>query len=246
MPISPRLRASLLHLAGSLAVAGLALILVYRIWYPAPMDQALAVTHVFLILMGVNIFIGPFLTLIVFKPGKKYLAFDLICIVVLQLLAFGYGLSAVAAGRPAWIVFNQDRFDLVRAFEIDPGAARAAAEIYRQPSWLGPRWVAAAPPDDVEARNRVLFEALSTGVDVPHRPNLYFPLEQAADTIRAHAAPLDDLLAYNDKANVAATLARHPEADAWLPLNSRNAALVVLIEKKSARVIAAVDLRPWR
>jgi hypothetical protein len=196
--------------------------------------------------MGVNIFIGPFLTLIVFKPGKKYLAFDLICIVVLQMLALGYGLSAVAAGRPAWIVFNQDRFDLVRAFEIDPRARDAAAEAYRQPSWTGPRWVAAAPPDDVEARNRILLEALSTGVDVPHRPNLYFPLEQAADAIRAHAAPLDSLLDYNDKTRVAASLARHPDADAWLPLNNRRASLVVLIEKKSARVIAIVDLRPWR
>ena len=44
-----------------------------------------------LLMIGVDVVIGPLLTLIVFDPKKKHLKFDLVVIAALQLAALAYG-----------------------------------------------------------------------------------------------------------------------------------------------------------
>ena len=117
--MSIRLKAFFLHLSLSAVIALLALLLVFGLWYPAPLHTAVGVTHIFLLLLLIDVVLGPLLTLLVYKAGKKTLVFDLAVIAVLQLSALGYGLWTVAEGRPAWLVFNADRFDLVRVLDID-------------------------------------------------------------------------------------------------------------------------------
>ncbi len=107
-----RIKAFLMHLAVSAVIALLAVLLVFQIWYPAPLHEALGVTDIFLLLPLVDVILGPLLTLLVFKLGKKTLIMDLAVIACLQLAALGYGLWTVAEGRPAWIVYNADRFDV--------------------------------------------------------------------------------------------------------------------------------------
>lgn len=51
---------------------------------------------------------------------------DLTVIAVLQLGALSYGLWTVAEGRPAWLVFAVDRFELVRVLDIDKRKLDAA------------------------------------------------------------------------------------------------------------------------
>lgn len=107
------------HLAISLGIAGIVVWLIFWEWYPSPLHKALAVTDIFLLLLAVDVVLGPCLTLLVCKAGKKNLYFDLAVIFSLQLAALGYGLWTVAQARPAWLVFNVDRFDLVQVIDID-------------------------------------------------------------------------------------------------------------------------------
>lgn len=51
------------HLAASLAVVGVYLLLVYFVWYPAPYYELEQVIYVVAILAGVDVVIGPLLTL---------------------------------------------------------------------------------------------------------------------------------------------------------------------------------------
>ena len=243
--MKPRFRAFLIHLVGSISLGLLAVALVFLVWYPAPLHRAVGVTAIFLILMGVDVVIGPVLTLIVFNPGKKTLRFDLTVIVILQIIAFGYGISTVAEGRPAWLVFNVDRFDLTRAYEIDDRRLNEAQPEYRTAPWFGPRWVSARTPADAEQRNTLTFEAVFAGVDLPQRPDLYQPLAAEADALRQKAHPLDLLLRYNPPDSVKATLAKWPNADAWLPMMAPAKPVTVLLRKDSAEVMAIVDLKPW-
>lgn len=124
----------------------------FFLWYPSPLHAAVGVTKIFLILIAVDVVLGPCLTLLVYKQGKKSLVMDLSIICALQVGALLYGVHAMADGRPAWLVFVDDHFSLVRANEIDERKLAAAEMEYRSPSWWGPKWVSVAEPKNIEEK----------------------------------------------------------------------------------------------
>ncbi len=243
--MSSRFQTFLIHLAISALIALAVIGLVFFIWYPAPLHTAVGVTQIFLILLAVDVVLGPLLTLLVYKVGKKTLVMDLTVIVVLQLGALSYGLWTVAEGRPAWLVFAVDRFELVRVLDIDERKLDQADLAYRQSSLLGPHWVAASNPSDSDERNDLVMESVFGGADLAQRPNLYQPLNAQANAIQQRVLELSKLSEFNDIESVSTLLAVHPRADAWLPLRANNQDMVVLMHKASAEVVAIVDLRPW-
>lgn len=240
-----RIKAFSLHLTISALIALAVIAVVFYLWYPAPLHNAVGVTNIFLIILAVDVVLGPLLTLLVYKVGKKTLVMDLTVIAVLQVAALGYGLWTVAEGRPAWLVFAADRFDLVRILDIDERKLDQAPAQYRKPSLLGPQWVAAVSPTDNSEKSDILLESVFAGVDIAQRPNLYQPLELQKEAIQQRLLELSALPAINTAESIEAVLAKHPSADAWLPLRASNQDMVVLMRKDTAEVIAIVDLRPW-
>ena len=164
---------------------------------------------------------------------------------VLQLAALAYGLHTMAVARPAWMVFNKDRFDIALAQDLDQRHLEATKPEYRHAPWSGPRWVASAAPSDPTASFDLMMEAGQGGPDLPQRIDLYFPVEQSADAIRAKALPLADLEKYNPPADVANVLKQWPDADAFLPLMAKVQPMTVLVRKADSKVIAIVALNPW-
>lgn len=240
-----RFKAFLIHLGLSATIASLALVLVFCVWYPAPLQIATGVTSIFFLLLAVDVMLGPVLTLIAYKVGKKSLFFDMLVIACLQLAALSYGLWSVAEGRPVWLVFNVDRFDLVRVPDIDERKLAQAEERYRAPSWFGPQWVAAVSPVDIDERNALVLESVRGGSDLPHRPNYYQPLPDLHDKIRARLKPLNELEHFNSADAVQSVTQHWPEADTWLPLKASVQSMVVLMRSDRAEVVSVVDLRPW-
>lgn len=240
-----RLKAMLIHFAGSLLLAAGALGLVYGLWYPGPLGQAVGVSGIVLLLLGVDVVLGPMLTFAVYQPGKKSLRFDLAVIVAVQLAAFGYGIATIAQGRPAWLVFNADRFDVAQASDLDTRYAAEALIEFRAPPWTGPGWVASVNPEDPEARNQLVLESAGGGSDLPQRVDLYRPLAREAENLRARARPLGELEAFNAADAVWAAVSAWPQADGWLPLMARAQAMVVLLDTAQGRPIAIVELHPW-
>lgn len=240
-----RLRAFSVHLSISILIALAAMVIVFYIWYPAPLSIAAGVTKIFLLILVVDAALGPLLTFIVYKKGKKSLKMDLTIIALLQFGALSYGLHTVAEGRPVWLVFAADRFDLVRVADLDLRYADKVKPEYRAPSWTGPRWVAALPPEDAQENSDITVEAVFSGLDLQHRPYLYQPLAMAEKAIQKRALPLSKLTEFNASAEVDTILKRWPSADAWLPLQANIQPMVVLINQKTATVVAVVDLFPW-
>lgn len=243
--MSVRVKAFLIHLSSSAVISLIVLLLIFQVWYPAPLHAALGVTHIFLLLLIVDVVVGPILTLLVFKVGKKTLVFDLAIICLLQLSALGYGIWVVAEGRPAWLVFNVDRFDLVQAIDIDARYLDKADTKYSSAPWFGPQWVAADRPVDKAQRQTIMLEAVIWGSDIAQRPNLYSPIDQFAGDISNRAQSLERLNNFNENEVVINTLKRWPAAAAWLPLKARVRPMVVLLGKNRSEVIAIVDLNPW-
>ena len=66
-----RLRAFLIHFIGSILLVCLASALVFLIWHPAPLHQAVGATNMFVIIMAVDVVLGPLMTLIVYKRRRR-------------------------------------------------------------------------------------------------------------------------------------------------------------------------------
>ena len=108
-----RFRAAGCHLGISLAIASLVLFVVYQYWYAGPLAAVAGVGTILVLLLAVDVSLGPIMTFMVFDRRKKSLPMDLALIGMVQLLALGYGLHTVEAGRPHYLVFVKDRFEAV-------------------------------------------------------------------------------------------------------------------------------------
>lgn len=243
--MSARIKAFAIHLVGSIILAACALVMVFQVWYPAPLEQALGVTHIFLLMLGIDVILGPILTLIIFKKNTRLLKIDLTIIIVVQLIVFSYGLTTVAKGRPAWLVFSTDQFYLVRVADVESKKAALAPAEYRHVPWLGPQWVAVRLPDTQEQRRQLVSETLSAGGGLFSSPNLYSPIETASAKIQKKARTLAELQQYNSAQVIHTTLAQWPTATKWLPLWTNSAGATVLLNKNN-EVVSIVSLNPWK
>jgi hypothetical protein len=180
-----RWEASGLHLLISVAIAGVALAFMLLVWYPPPLFEAAGGNDLLFILVAVDVIVGPLITLLIFKPGKWGLKFDLAAIGALQIAALVYGLSIVYLARPAFIVFVKDRFEVATAVQLEPeNLAQAKYEQFSRPPFGGPQLAAAEFPTDLGERNKLVELALA-GFDLHHFPKYWRPYEEQAKEIAA-------------------------------------------------------------
>lgn len=240
-----RLKAFLWHLSASVVLALMAIAIVFYYWYPAPLAEATGVISIFLLLLIIDVVLGPLVTFIIAKPGKKSLKIDMAIIITIQLAAFIYGMSVVADGRPVWLVYNKGQVDLVQAYQLNNSYRDNASEDYRRKGWVGPQWVSAKSPEDPVARNTLFFESLSLGIDLPQRPDLYAPFSAESAEIEHAAKAVGTLYLFNKKDKVDEQLRQWPQADAYLPLVAPVQSMVVLIDRANSEVFAIVPLNPY-
>jgi hypothetical protein len=126
-----RWQAAPIHLLISAVIATLVVGTMLLVWYPQPYFLAAGGITLVLLLVGVDVVLGPLLTLIVFDPKKKSLKIDLAIIAALQLAALAYGGWTMFSARPVYVAFAGDRFHLVAANEISPADLDKAAMEYR-------------------------------------------------------------------------------------------------------------------
>ena len=65
-----KLKAFSIHLSASASVISIYLLIVFLVWYPHPYYLIEKVWDVIRIVIGVDVFIGPLLTFVVYKAGK--------------------------------------------------------------------------------------------------------------------------------------------------------------------------------
>ncbi|TCB60675.1 type IV pilin accessory protein [Acinetobacter terrae] len=236
MIVSKRIRFFLRHLSCSMFIALLMIGLVFFVWYPVPLATAEGVTHIFLMLLTIDVMLGPLLTFLVYKEGKKTLKMDLSIIVFVQILAMSYGVYSIAQSRPVWIAQNGAIFQLVRANAVLPEDQAQAKLEYRKPGWGKLQWVAV---DQTHPQYQRYTEHTLV-------PNLYTKLAAAESRIRQFSQPLENLKTFNNEQATEKQLKAYPEANAWMPLRTTGLGLVVLLNKQQGKVLGVVDLRPWQ
>ncbi|ENU95564.1 hypothetical protein F970_01743 [Acinetobacter sp. CIP 102082] len=243
--MSKRLKFFLSHLSLSFLIALLVIGLVFFIWYPSPLATAVGVTHIFLMLLVIDVILGPLLGLLVYKESKKTLKFDLSVIILIQIAALCYGVYSIEQGRPAWLVYNVDRFELVRKNELVDTNIQHAQPQFQKPSWFKPQYVATEFAKDTQQRNDEMFAEVFSGISIAQKPERYVPLIKVKHQIQQRAQNLELLKQFNDQQSVQKILAKYPQADAFVPLKATAVDMTVLINKEKGEVVKIVDLRPW-
>lgn len=251
--IALRLKAGGVHLGISTLVALIAMALIFLIWYPGNLAVAQGVDWLVLILIGVDVVLGPLMTTLVFNPGKgwKLLKMDLAIIGTLQLCALLYGMHTIFGGRPAYVVYNVDRFDVVAAVELNAESLALARERGQVgPSWWGPRTVAARLPSRrSDARSAILFSAMAGGADLPQLPEYFVPYVDEKAAVLKHLRPMEDLRKVNNldavKWKELIDSFGRPEAElGYLPMRANARDGSVVVNAKTAEVLGIRLLQP--
>ncbi len=248
-----RPRAFFSHLTLSAVLVGSVCALIFFVWYPHPYFQAVGAWDALRVLIGVDLVVGPALTLILFKPGKRGLLFDLCFIACVQAAALVYGVTVIYTERPYVNVFAVDRFTTYPYPDIEGEQwvdAVAAGRLDAKP-WRGPALVVATRPTDLAASQRLLDETLFGGKpDIDRRPEFWSRYEEEAAQIVKAQRPLSALRAARPEA--AATIAAlpkrldRPEASlGFVPMEARNRDVTMIVDATTGEPLEVIDVDPW-
>lgn len=247
-----RWKAAGLHLLICVLVAASVILLMLAIWYPRPLFEAMGAERLVMILIGVDVVIGPLITLIVFTPGKArhLLKFDLTVIACLQLAALAFGVYVVFEARPVYVVFAKDRFEVTSANEIQPAErAKVTRPEFAALPLGGPVIIGVEMPADPDEQVRITLSGLA-GADLKTYPQYYVPYAEQAKLAAAKARPIALLRANHPESRKEITAAveatgRKEDEVGYLPLRARRMDMVVLVDAKDGKVLAFLPVDPW-
>ena len=241
-------RAFLIHLGISASVVGLAILVIFAFWYPPPYFQVIGTWSVLRVLIAVDLVLGPLLTLLVFRRGKKRLVFDMSVIVAIQVSALVYGLAVIYQERPYAAVFVVDRFEILTRSEVD--LSRATPDLRHKPL-RGPLLAVALVPTDMEERIALIEEVLAGKPDIQYRPEYWTAYGPAADVVLKKSKPLRELTPpanAEDTALAEQTLARFAGGATelrFLPIMGKAGPATLLLDGETAQPLHAVAVKPW-
>ncbi|MEJ6021483.1 TfpX/TfpZ family type IV pilin accessory protein [Ramlibacter sp. PS4R-6] len=246
-----RLRAALVHLAISAGIAALAATLVFALWYPYPYRDISGGRELFLIVTGVDVILGPLITLTIFNLAKprRELVLDLSVVACIQLAALGYGLWTVAVARPVHMVFEFDRLRVVHGVDVPEDLLAQTPPGVQAEPWGGPTLLAVRPFRDANENMQATLVAMQ-GIQLAARPDLWQPYDQARPRVTAAAQPVEALRRRMPAKAPAldaalASLGRDAARTKYLPLVSRKLAWVAFIEPATGDVVGFAPVDPY-
>lgn len=241
-------KAVFLHFLFSLIVVSGLMAIIFFIWYPAPFFRINGAENVLRTLIGVDLVLGPALTLYLYRPGKKGLWIDMWFIAIVQLSALVYGTFVIYNERPQYMVFSVDRFTVLAGRDLRD----VDGEIdVCPPAGSAPCVVVAQMPDDLKEREDLMFRALEGGVQLEQLPRYWSTLASTADVVLERAEPLQRI-AERDSAwqdDIDRLLARHARDAAslrYVPVVNKDLdGFALVIDARTAQTVDVLLVDPW-
>lgn len=243
-----KLKAATYHLLLSAFIISLVILIMFTLWYPGAYFNLMGGKSLIYLIGGVDIFIGPLLTFIVFKKNKKSLRFDLTCIGILQVTAMSYGLYVMFAARPVFTVFNIDTFQVVSPVDITPNElALGKKEEWRNFPITGPKLVAIAEPDKSNKWEWNFAKAASHSA--ARYPKLYGDYKSHKDQVIKVGKPLSALINFNpsNKQSVDKFITKQNKpitSYLYLPAVSIVNEMVAVVDARTGDFIEIIDAHP--
>ena len=245
--MSERIKAFLIHLVISLVALAAILYVVVFIWYPPPFFAADGGWQGVRIIMGVDLVLGPLLTLAVYNPAKGLtkLKRDLITIGIIQVCSLAVGTWIVADQRTRMVSFANNRF--VSMTETQIRESGISEQVYASLKTQHPPMAYVRLPDDPAEREQVVMGNLG-GTPLFKRGDLYEPLTREnrmkivdqgfnidhVASVNPDLRPIvDEFLRQND---------RSADQVVALPLYCRYAVLSLILDAESGEIIDTLDI----
>ena len=221
----------------------------YWSWYPEPTFGIVGVLPIMLMLIAVDLILGPLLTLIVYKHGKPGLKFDLSVIALVQIVALVYGAHTLYEEKPHYLVFAIDRLEFVAQKDIDPLVMRFDES--ETEHFAGLVQIYAKRPEDPEVfaqyLNSVMFEGQP---DLERRPEFWEPWSEGVDIIKQQVKPIEGIEPASAQEQELLDQAiedyagDHPSLG-LLPIGGIEEDVGLLLDRDSLEIIDVVYANPW-
>ncbi|HTV50513.1 MAG TPA: hypothetical protein VME21_04945 [Steroidobacteraceae bacterium] len=241
-----RLKAFGFHLLGSVTMLTLVMGVLYLGWYHWPGWYLTGMPTLALVVISVDVVLGPLVTLLIASPAKRArtLAGDIAVIVAVQLCALAYGAHTLWGGRPLYYAFSEDRVEAVQAQDLD---AKEIALARTQnpgftPHWYSlPRWVWAPLPKDDKTSRQIIASAISGGNDVVDMPRYFKDWAQGSSTLRERLKPLDKLTDFTglERQSLREQLTKlglDPTRPDYLLMTGRTRPVLLVMDHQSLRI----------
>ncbi len=245
--IKTKLKASLYHLLISAGVVSIVLSFIFFYWYPGMLAEVSGLTKIVIIMVSIDLVLGPLLTFVVFKPNKPKLAFDLGIIALIQITALSYALFTIYEGHPLYIAYAGGHFTLISANEVNPN--EATHEAFKKSKLSGrPSIVYVKQPEGAKEAEELMFDIFAGAPDIDRRPKLYEPINDHLDDIFSNSIKPEKLLAQEDsKREFMKFIDRYGDHQnfAFLPLSGRGKDVIWALSKKTGKPVGIIDVDPW-
>lgn len=237
-----RLRAAAIHLAITSALVGAFVALALGILYPPPLLALQGGIKIVTLLVVAEVVLGPLLTLVVFKPDKKYLAFDLAIIAIIQLAAFVYGAYAIVSQRPAYMAFSVNRFFVVSAADVE-GIPPPSVSTGPQYGSLGPKVVFVKPSPEDSGGWSATFGVLLGDPSNVRQANNYEAFPYSLDTLSRETLVAADVLPYYE--GKVERIARHagkdPDAMYYFQVKGGSGKGIAVVDSATGHLVGIVE-----
>lgn len=230
----PRINAFLVHLAISFVIFLIPAYLIAFHWYPLPYFHTDGGWRGIRIITGAYLVLGPLLTLIVYKPGKPGLKFDLTLIGLAQAAALSWGIWVIYTERPVAVVYTLNYFTPVSGkvltkmeFPLDNLVTYGDKT---------PVSVYVDLPLNFEQRQKYLAQAVSSGTPLYLFTNLYKKFDpESLQILRQNSDQLYKHLESDEKGKqlLNTFFQVHPELYnryLFIPLHSRYKRQVIVLD----------------
>lgn len=229
----------------------IALVLYYGLiahWFPGHLFEAEGGKLALLLIGGVDLVLGPGLTLIAASPGKAnaLVRQDLITTSLLRTLALAVGIWLCWDNRPAAVIWLDGAFYSMpwSALDDEPAARAALAGHLR----AGPQYISIDLPDDPKERAPLYAAALARNSSLLFDAERYRPFDASLPSLQEanhrYLMRLDDGRRQAIKAQGVDIVAITKKHWLLLPIVARYRTYHLLVAAESGTIIRAVNVRP--
>ncbi len=244
-----KFKASLIHLVLSFALVSLIIASTIYFWYPSDFLGITNYKNIALLIVSIDLVLGPLLTFVVFAPNKKGLKFDFAVIAAIQLSALAYGVHALYETHPLFITYNDKGFNLVQVNEVNPSDAKNTQ--FQISKLSSPKLAFAKMPDDPDKQTEIMLGVdLKGEPDIDKRAEYFEPVENHLNTILNDSL---DTVKLFDKQNLTASTkafldkyGKNKGQYAYLPLKGTSGDAIIVLDKQTAKMVGTINANPWK
>ncbi len=240
---------ALSNLFVSLLIALSFLIFADLVWFPHSLSQLNGFHKSAILLISINLVLGPLLILLIYEENKKHLRLDLLVLGLIQISALAFGMYSIYQKHPVYAVFTIDRFTLVDARTASSEKVRY--KDFEISLFAEPLFAFAKMPKDPIKQNEIFMGHMFKGEpDLDGRPEYYEPYANHIKSIISRSLPLDELLTtfkYREKLKLFLNKQDGTfDSYAYLPLQTNNESAIWVLDKSNAKPVGLLDIDPWK